>query len=250
MTARPHVRARRRPGARSGRAALNRTLYTSLQRHHRRASGGRLAIVVSTSRSRRRSCRRTSICRSPFGPDRVGHRAVPRGRSGSRPKSCSSGSSSTTGRAADSTESSSGRSSTLRTAWTSLLRGEVDMVTDVPPDAVEFIENDDSRCHLLRALVSVPRRVQFAPAPFDSPPVRRALNCHRPRGADRDRCSAGPRHAVDRSVLAEHWAYDTLDPAVHVSIRPSPCRCWTMPVFAADTRTAPEPPGRGFGLRV
>src|SRR6185503_3745585 len=27
----------------------------------------------------------------------------------------------------------------LRTTWTSLLRGEVDMVTEVPPDAIEFI---------------------------------------------------------------------------------------------------------------
>ena len=32
---------------------------------------------------------------------------------------------------------------TVRTAWTSLLRGDVDMVTNVPPDAVEFISNDE-----------------------------------------------------------------------------------------------------------
>ena len=32
---------------------------------------------------------------------------------------------------------------TIRTSWASLLRGEVDMVTDVPADAVEFVQNGD-----------------------------------------------------------------------------------------------------------
>src|SRR4030095_10325230 len=65
---------------------------------------------------------------------------------------------------------------TLRTAWTSLLRGDVDMVTDVPPDAVEFIRNDEVR------VVSFGRRYQYLLAlnikkrPFNSPLVRRALN--------------------------------------------------------------------------
>ncbi len=65
---------------------------------------------------------------------------------------------------------------TLRTTWTRLLRGEVDMVYDVPADAVEFIRNDDVQ------VVSVPRWYQFVIAfnaqktPFQSPAVRKALN--------------------------------------------------------------------------
>src|ERR1041385_1633427 len=35
--------------------------------------------------------------------------------------------------------------STLRTAWASLLRGDIDMVTNVPPEAVEFVTNDRVR---------------------------------------------------------------------------------------------------------
>jgi peptide/nickel transport system substrate-binding protein len=65
---------------------------------------------------------------------------------------------------------------TLRTAWTSLLRGDVDMVTDVAPEAVEFIRNDDVE------VISFSRRYQFViafnsnRAPFESAAVRRALN--------------------------------------------------------------------------
>ena len=32
---------------------------------------------------------------------------------------------------------------TLRTAWSSLLRGEIDMVTNVPPEAIEFVGNEE-----------------------------------------------------------------------------------------------------------
>ena len=100
----------------------------------------------------------------------------------------------------------------LRTAWTSLLRGEVDMVTDVPPDAVEFIENDDVD------VISHGRRYQFLVAfnsrraPFDSPAVRRALNYAIDRQAlirtvlqGRGKPSTGP-------LWPQHWAYDTSVP--------------------------------------
>jgi peptide/nickel transport system substrate-binding protein len=112
---------------------------------------------------------------------------------------------------------------TLRTAWTSLLRGEIDMVTNVPPDAVDFVRNQDVQ------VVSVPRRFQFMLAfnsrrpPLNNSAVRRALN-----------------HAVDRDVLIRnvmdgngtpstgpfwprHWAFDTsiqpysYDPALTIS---------------------------------
>jgi ABC-type transport system substrate-binding protein len=97
---------------------------------------------------------------------------------------------------------------TLRTAWTSLLRSEVDMVTNVPPDAVEFVSNDDVQ------VISFARRFQFMvafnsnKAPLNRPSVRRALNVAIDRPAliknvlqTRGVASTGP-------IWPEHWAYD------------------------------------------
>jgi peptide/nickel transport system substrate-binding protein len=98
---------------------------------------------------------------------------------------------------------------TLRTAWTSLLRDDLDFVTDVPPDAVEFIRNDDIQ------VISFARWYQYLiafnsrKAPLTSPLVRRALNL------------AVDRQALIKSVLQErgapstgplwprYWAYDS-----------------------------------------
>ena len=41
------------------------------------------------------------------------------------------------------------------------LRGEVDMVTDVPPEAVEFVQNDDIEVISFAAQLPVPGRVQL-----------------------------------------------------------------------------------------
>jgi peptide/nickel transport system substrate-binding protein len=111
-----------------------------------------------------------------------------------------------------------------RATWASLLRGDVDMVTDVPPDAVEFVENRDVD------VISHGRRYQIPVAfnsrrpPFNSPLVRRALNY----AVDRDalvrdvlkghgRPSTGP-------LWPQHWAYDgavspyTFDPGLATSL--------------------------------
>src|SRR5205823_2272797 len=97
---------------------------------------------------------------------------------------------------------------TLRTAWTSLLRGDVDMVTDVPPDAVEFIQNDQVR------VVSFGRRYQYlvafnsAKPPFNAPVFRRALNM----AIDRDALirNALRGHGVPSTgpLWPKHWAYN------------------------------------------
>jgi peptide/nickel transport system substrate-binding protein len=97
---------------------------------------------------------------------------------------------------------------TLRTAWTSLLRGDLDMVTDVPPDAVEFIGNEDVQ------VLSFARRYQYLIAfnsrtgPLRSPAVRRALNLAIDRDAliktvlqNRGAPSSGP-------FWPSYWAYD------------------------------------------
>jgi peptide/nickel transport system substrate-binding protein len=97
----------------------------------------------------------------------------------------------------------------LRTAWAGLLRGELDMVTNVPPDAVQFIRNDEvdvfSFSYRYQYLVAFNSRR----APFDSAAVRRALNYAIDRPAlvknvlqDRGAPSTGP-------LWPKHWAYDT-----------------------------------------
>jgi peptide/nickel transport system substrate-binding protein len=98
---------------------------------------------------------------------------------------------------------------TLRTAWTSLLRGELDMVTDVPPEAVEFIRNDQIQ------VLPFQRRYQYLiafnsrKAPLDRAEIRRALNLAVNRQAliknvlqDRGTPSTGP-------LWPRYWAYDT-----------------------------------------
>lgn len=112
----------------------------------------------------------------------------------------------------------------LRTAWSSLLRGEVDMVTEVPPDAVEFVANNDVR------VVSFARRYQYIVAfnsrvpPFDKPAVRRALNLAIDRDAlVRDVLKGRGQPAVG-PLWPQHWAYDAsagsigFDPALAESL--------------------------------
>lgn len=98
---------------------------------------------------------------------------------------------------------------TLRTAWTSLLRGEVDMVTDVPHDAVEFIQNDNVQ------VLSFARRYQFIVAfnsqkpPFTSAVVRRALNTAIDRDKLIDRALQGRGEPATGPLWPKHWAYDS-----------------------------------------
>jgi peptide/nickel transport system substrate-binding protein len=124
---------------------------------------------------------------------------------------------------------------TLRTAWTSLLRGDVDMVTDVPPDAVEFISNDQVR------VISFGRRYQYlvafnsARAPFNNALVRRALNM----AVDRDAViqNALQGHGVPSTgpLWPKNWAYN----ASIASYRFDPALAGTLlnsAGFTADTR--------------
>jgi ABC-type transport system substrate-binding protein len=96
----------------------------------------------------------------------------------------------------------------MRTAWASLLRGEVDVVTEIPPDAVEFVQNEEVD------VISYERRYQYLVAfnssrpPFNSAPVRRALNYAINRDTliqdilELGNPSTGP-------LWPKHWAYDT-----------------------------------------
>jgi peptide/nickel transport system substrate-binding protein len=110
---------------------------------------------------------------------------------------------------------------TLRTAWSSLLRGEVDAVSDVPADAVEFIRNDQVN------VISFPRWYQFLIAfrsqqgPLRSAAVRRALNL----AIDRDglvlRVLKGYGSISTGPIWPKYWAYDA-----------------TVPPFGNDAATA------------
>jgi peptide/nickel transport system substrate-binding protein len=97
----------------------------------------------------------------------------------------------------------------LRTAWASLLRGEVDMVTDVPPDAVQFIKNDEvdvlSHSRPFQYLVAFNSRRP----PFNSPVVRRALNYAVDRQLVIDRVLQGRATTSTGPLWPKHWAYDT-----------------------------------------
>ena len=97
----------------------------------------------------------------------------------------------------------------FRTAWSSLLRGDVDMVSDVPPDAVEFIRTDDVQ------IISFARGFQYLIAfnanrpQFKSAAIRRALNL----AVDRDALVAnvlrGYGIGATGPLWPKHWAYDT-----------------------------------------
>ena len=97
----------------------------------------------------------------------------------------------------------------LRTAWASLLRGEVDAVTDVPPDALDFIRTDSIQ------VIPFSRRYQFLIAfnsrrpPFNSPVVRRALNLAVDRQALISRVLEGQGQPATGPLWPQHWAYDS-----------------------------------------
>jgi len=98
---------------------------------------------------------------------------------------------------------------TLRTAWTSLLRGDIDMVSNVPPEAVEFISNDDIQ------VVSFARRYQFVVAfnsrtpSFRSAAVRRALNVAIDREALIKNVLRGRGIPATGPLWPKHWAIDS-----------------------------------------
>ena len=94
-----------------------------------------------------------------------------------------------------------------------MLRGDVDMVTDVPPDAVQFIQNEEVR------VVSFGRRYQYLVAlnvrkhPFDSPLVRRALNAAIDRQGLIEHALQGHGVPSTGPLWPKHWAYNTSIPS-------------------------------------
>ncbi len=103
----------------------------------------------------------------------------------------------------------------IRTAWASLLRRDVDMITDVPAEAVEFVRSEDIE------VTSFARSYQFLVAfnmkraPFNSQIVRRALNVAVDREALIANVLQGHGVAANGPFWPRHWAYDpTVAPSV------------------------------------
>jgi peptide/nickel transport system substrate-binding protein len=97
---------------------------------------------------------------------------------------------------------------TLRTAWASLLRGEVDMVTDLPPDSVELVRNENIR------IITFARNYFYLIAfngrspKFADPRIRRALNIAIDRDSIVRKILKGSGFPASGPLWPKHWAYD------------------------------------------
>ncbi len=98
---------------------------------------------------------------------------------------------------------------TLRTAWSSLLRGEVDMVTDVPAEAVDFIRNDEVEIIPYKRSYQYMLAFDLRRAPFASASVRQALNVGVDREALIQRALRGYGSVATGPLWPLHWAYDS-----------------------------------------
>ena len=98
--------------------------------------------------------------------------------------------------------------STLRTAWASLLRGDVGMVADMPPDTVELIRNESVH------IISFPRGYQYMVAlngrstKLADPRVRQALNMAIDRATIVASVLKGAGAPATGPIWYRHWAYD------------------------------------------
>jgi peptide/nickel transport system substrate-binding protein len=98
---------------------------------------------------------------------------------------------------------------TLRTAWASLMRQEIDVLWDLSRDAVEFAGSSDVALHsFLRHYVYVIAFNSVRPK-FASTPVRRALNAAIDRDALIRDVLRGQGLPASGPVWPLHWAYDS-----------------------------------------
>lgn len=104
--------------------------------------------------------------------------------------------------------------STLRTAWASLLRGEADVVVDLPQDTVELIRNDSVR------IIAFPRPYQYVIAfnlrlpKFADARIRRALNMAINRESIVQNVLKGSGAPSTGPIWHRHWAADSSGAAV------------------------------------
>jgi peptide/nickel transport system substrate-binding protein len=103
---------------------------------------------------------------------------------------------------------------TARTAWAAMMRGEIDFLYDVAPDAADFMRDEASvedfsflRNYVTGLVLNSHRSF------FQDPRVRRALNYGVDRSAIIDQVFKGHGIAAYTPTWPQHWAYDTKLPA-------------------------------------
>jgi peptide/nickel transport system substrate-binding protein len=101
---------------------------------------------------------------------------------------------------------------TLRTAWASMMRQEIDVLWDVAHDSSEFVGSTDVAMHsYLRNYVSLIAFNSARPK-VASPAVRRALNAAVDRDALIREVFRGRGLAANGPLWPQHWAYDRTAP--------------------------------------
>jgi len=102
----------------------------------------------------------------------------------------------------------------VRTAWAAMMRGEIDFLYEVPPEAVEFIESEDS-VKLFSFLRNYAYLVVFNSRrkPFDDGQVRRALNYAINRERLITRAFNNRGQIASGPLWPLHWAYDSTVPS-------------------------------------
>jgi peptide/nickel transport system substrate-binding protein len=98
---------------------------------------------------------------------------------------------------------------TVRAAWTSMMRDEVDFLLQVPDEAREFVE-DSTRVNVFSFRYNYVSTVVFnvARPPFRSAAVRKALNFAVDRGAVVDTVLGGHGMIATGHISPDHYAYD------------------------------------------
>jgi peptide/nickel transport system substrate-binding protein len=102
----------------------------------------------------------------------------------------------------------------VRAAWAAMMRGEIDFLYEVPPEAVEFIEQESS-VRIFSFLRNYAYLVIFNSRrePFNDWRVRRSLNYAIKRDTLIDRALSSRGQVVSGPVWPLHWAYDSAVPS-------------------------------------
>ena len=97
---------------------------------------------------------------------------------------------------------------TLRHAWASLLRNEIDAVSNVPGDAQEFLASDTLSTFSFRRHYAYVMALNSNRPQLKDPAVRRALNAAINREAILESVLRGGGRPAFSPIWPDHWAYD------------------------------------------
>jgi peptide/nickel transport system substrate-binding protein len=98
--------------------------------------------------------------------------------------------------------------STLRLAWASLLRSEIDVVSDIPADALEFVANESVETFSFLRHYAYFMAFNSTKPQLRAAAVRRALNAAIDREALISSVLKGHGEVADSPMWPYHWAYD------------------------------------------